>query len=178
MSHEEKFSRALDGLTYAMHLGELGATVEVLARQIAELKGIEFEECGQQIIDQATGEGHDLYHQRVARKSLELTKKLLHSEKSSEAPPLSPLYEFLKKHGTRIPAGSYEGQPDIPESHRLFDVYDGSGSCTPFCVDVTDPKDWDDGCKNGYENWGGRLACILISEEKLAEFKSSLGPPS
>jgi len=173
MSHDEKTSRAFDGLMTAMRTNELHESIKILARQVAELRGVDFDTEGDQIIQDALQQGHDDYHQRVAQKSFELTKKLLHSDEPSEVPS-SPQYEYLKAHGEKFhpesdPQHPFK-QPDVPEGFRLYEVYDSNGRFSPMCVDVTDPEQWRYVCENGYENWGGRLDSILISEEELAKY--------
>jgi hypothetical protein len=167
---------AFAGMIAGMRTAELKESIWLLARQLAEARGLDFEAEGQQIIAEALQQGHDNYHQRIA----ELSSSLMQKQVPPVVPAIpeqvpSPMYEFLREHGepaNRVVDKHHPStQPEIPEGYRLFDVYDGSGKYSAMCVDVTDPKDWQSSCENGYENWGGRLACILISEEALKEFK-------
>lgn len=74
MSHDEKTSRAFAAMSSAVDVGIMSAALEVLAKEVAELKGLDFESEGEQIVAQAVEEGR----LRVMNRSMTLTRQLLH----------------------------------------------------------------------------------------------------
>lgn len=172
---DRNFCRGFDGLVQGMHVGELHVAIEILARKVAEKSGLDFEISGQQIIDQAIKEGHDLYHQRVSERQQDHGFREKQAEHRTAA-PLGPQYEFLKEHGVKFQRASDpnnpfdDSPPEVTKGYRLFEVYDRDGRFSPMCVDVTKPEDWESVHANNSERWGLCLDCILITEEALAKY--------
>lgn len=65
MSHDEKTSRAFSALMTGAAVADLCAAVEYLARQVADLRGLDYQASGDAIIREAKETGKDINWKRM-----------------------------------------------------------------------------------------------------------------